>query len=249
MNAHARELVCASLVALAIVTPAQARKEITPYLEFDQIFSADLKGDSDVTTYSQIAAGVDAEVSNSRAELQVSYRYERRISWDNDTEDGDVHSGLARGGYQIIPNTLSIEGGALATRARIDNRGDAPGLLIGSLDNVTQVYSAYVGPTFTTQAGSLNVSAAYRLGYTKVDANDVILPPGQPRLDTYDDSLTHLATASVGMDSGELPFGWTIAGAFEREDAGQLDQRFESKGVRGDVVVPVSPTVAIVAGA
>ena len=236
------------IAALTLATPAHARKEITPYLEVGQIIAADLKGSNEVLTYTQVAAGVDASVSNRRSEAQVSYRYERRISWDNNIEDGDVHSGLARARYQVIPNNLSIEAGALATRARIDGRGDAPGLLIGNVDNVTQVYSVYAGPNFKTEVGPLEVNAAYRLAYTKVEADDVVFAPGQPRLDNYDDSVSHLATASLGMAPGDLPFGWTIAGAYEREDAGQLDQRFDRKGFRGDVIVPVSPTVAIVGG-
>lgn len=248
MKVHPATLLGFSLVALLIAGPAQARKEITPYLEVSQIISADLKGSNEVLTYSQVAVGVDASVSNKRSEAQVSYRYERRIGWDNKVDDGDVHSGLARAGYQIIPNRLSIEAGALATRARVDGRGDAPGLLVGNVDNVTQVYSVYAGPRFKTEAGPLEINAAYRLAYTKVEANDVVLAPGQPRLDNYDDSISHLATASVGMGSGELPFGWTVSGAYQREDAGQLDQRFESKGVRADVIVPVSPNVAILGG-
>ena len=249
MNVKRHCGVCVGLfAALAIAPPAQARTEITPYLEVGQIISADLKGSNEVLTYSQVAAGVDASVSNRRSQAQVSYRYERRISWDDKVQDGDVHSGLARAGYQVIPNTLTIEAGALATRARVDGRGDAPGLLVGNVDNVTQVYSVYAGPSFKTEAGPLQVNAAYRLAYTKVEADDIVLAPGQPRLDNYDDSESHLVTASVGMGPGELPFGWTVAGAYEREDAGQLDQLFDRKGIRGDAIVPVSPTVAIVGG-
>ena len=247
VRSHTRVFV-GLIAALTIATPVQARKEITPYLEVGQIISADLKGSGDVLTYSQVVAGVDASVSNRRSDAQVSYRYERRISWDNRVEDGDVHSGLARAGYQVIPNKLKIEAGALATRARVDGRGNAPGLLVGNADNVTQVYAVYAGPNFKTEAGPLKVNAAYRLAYTKVAASDVVLAPGQPRLDNYDDSVSHLATASVGMGPGELPFGWTVAGAYQREDAGQLDQRFERKGIRADAIVPVSPTVAIVGG-
>lgn len=237
-----------SLVAIAVAQPAQARKEVTPYLEVGQVVFANLKGDADVLTYSQVAAGVDASISNKRSEAQVSYRYERRISWNNKVDDGDIHSGLARAGYQVVPNTLSIEAGALATRARVDGRGNPPGLIVGNTDNVTQVYSAYAGPNFKSEVGPLEVSAAYRLAYTKVESSNVVLAPGQPRLDNFDDSLSHLATASVGMPSGELPFGWTVSGAFERDDAGQLDQRFEQKDVRADVVVPVSPYLAAVGG-
>jgi hypothetical protein len=248
MVSHAKKLLCASLAWFILAEPANARTEVTPYLEASQVVSADLKNGGDVLTYSTLAAGVEATVENSRAKGQIAYRYERRFSWDNDTSDGDVHSGLARGAYQVVPNKLTLEAGALAARARSDIRGNAPGILIGNPDNITQVYSAYAGPTFATKAGPLDVTAAYRLAYTKVEANDTIVLPGQPRLDNYDDATSHLATASVGMESGELPFGWTVSGAYEREDASQLDQRFESKGVRGDVVVPLTPTVAAVGG-
>jgi hypothetical protein len=45
-----------------------------------------------------------------------------------------------------------------------------------------------------------------------------------------------------------LPFGWNVAGAYSREDAGQLDERYESKGVRGEVVYPVTRSIAVVGG-
>ena len=235
------------LLLVLVAAPAVAKKEITPYLEVSQIVAADLR-DDEVLTYSTIAAGIEAEISNKRTQAQIAYRYERRIAWDNNTDDGDVHTGLARIGSEIVPGALTIEAGALAARARNDVRGSAPGVLIGDPDNITQVYSAYAGPTFSKNVGELQVGAAYRLGYTKVEAESSVLAPGQPRVDNYDDSTQHLATASVGMKSGTLPFGWTVSGAYEREDAGQLDQRFEAKNVRGDVVVPVSPTLAVVGG-
>lgn len=248
MTLRFKGLAFAALVA-ATGGAAQARTEITPYLEVAQVAAVDLKNGGDVLTYSTVAAGVEAEIATRRAQGQIAYRYERRIAWDNKTNDGDVHTGLARAGYEVVPGALTIEGGALASRARTDIRGNAPGILIGDPDNITQVYSLYAGPTFSKSVGELELSAAYRLGYTKVEADDdFVTAPGQPLLDRYDDSTQHLATASVGMKSGALPFGWTVTGYYEREDAGQLDQRFEGKGVRGDVVVPVSPTVALVGG-
>ena len=237
-----------ALIALATATtPALAKKKatITPYLEVGQIVTADLKG-GDTLTYSTVAAGIDAQVSNARSEFQVNYRYERRFGYGKKLSDQDIQTGLARGRFGIIPNKLNIEAGAIATRARADIRGSAPGLLVGNVDNVTQVYSGYVGPTLTTNVGDLKVGAAYRLGYTRAEAGNFVTTPGQPAIDRFDDSVTNLASASVGMESGVLPFGWTVSGAYEREDAGQLDQRFESKTVRGDVVLPVSPTVALV---
>jgi hypothetical protein len=248
-NTIAVKLGSASLIAMVLATPALAKKEISPYLEFNQIVSADLKNGGDVLTYSTVAAGIDASVANSRSEGQISYRYERRIGYGkNKIGDSDVHSGLARGRYEVVPNLLSIEAGALAARTRTDNRGAAPGLLVGNVDNISQIYSVYAGPTLTTSVGDVNVGAAYRVGYTAVDSNGFTPAPGQPRVDNFDDSVSHLATASVGMESGVLPFGWSVSGAYEREDAGQLKQRFESKNVHADIVVPITPTVAAVGG-
>lgn len=239
-----------ALVATSMMASnAHARSDISPYLEVGQIATADLKNGGDLLTYSTVAAGVDASVRGPRAEVQASYRYERRFSWQKDVADDAVHTGLARARLDVAPELLSIEAGALATRARTDIRGEAAPLLVGNVSNVSQLYSFYAGPSMATSVGALDITAAYRAGYTKVEADrGLILPNGQPELDQYDDSLSHYATASVGMQPGALPFGWNIAGAFEREDAGQLDQRFEGKNVRGDVTLPLTSTVALVGG-
>jgi hypothetical protein len=114
---------------------------------------------------------------------------------------------------------------------------------------VTQVYSAYAGPTFAAQVGELSVNAAYRVGYTKVTEKDAaIIPPSQTPIDLFDDSISHQATASVGMAPGTLPFGWVVSGGYAREDAGQLDARYEGAYVRGDVTVPITETLAAVGG-
>ncbi len=251
MAIHSRQvfalLGAGAVVSMSAPAIAQRTVDVSPYLEVGQFVVADLRGD-DVLTYSQIAAGIDAQLSTPRTQFQVNYRYERRIAWDDDVADDSVHTGLARGAFQVVPGVLSVEAGALAQRARTDIRGSAPGILVGNIDNVTQVYSAYAGPTLSTNVGALKLGAAYRLGYTKAEAGDLFAAPGQPRLDQYDDSVSHLASASVGMaaNAGLLPFGWTVTGAYEREDAGQLDQRFEARGVELDIVAPVTPNVALV---
>lgn len=224
------------------------RVEVVPYLEVQQVLVADLKNGGDVLTYSTLAAGVDASIATRRAEAQVSLRYERLIGYDNGVEDQDTVTGLARGSVALTRN-FSIEAGGVAARTRVDGRGAAPSNLVGNPDNVTQVYSVYGGPTFATQAGALSVNAAYRAGYTKVESKDtVVLPAGQQRFDQFDDSVSQLATASVGMQPGALPFGWAVSGSWEREDAGQLDSRFDGKYARADVTVPVTPTLAFVGG-
>lgn len=224
------------------------RVEIVPYIEAQQVLVADLKDGGDVLTYSTVAAGVDASIQTRRAEAQISLRYERLIAYDNSVDDQDIVTGLARGSVALTRN-FSLEAGGIAARTRVDGRGSAPTNLVGNPDNVTQVYSVYAGPTFATQVGDLSINAAYRAGYTKVESEDAVaLPTGQQRFDQFDDSVSQVATASVGMQPGALPFGWAVSGSWEREDAGQLDARYEGKYVRGDVTLPVTPTLALIGG-
>ncbi len=224
------------------------RVDVVPYIEAQQVLVADLKGGGDVLTYSTVAAGIDASVVTQRTEAQVSLRYERLIGYDNGVEDQDSVTGLARGSVALTRN-FSFEAGGVAARTRVDGRGPAPTNLVGNPDNVTQVYSVYAGPTFATQAGELSVNAAYRAGYTKVESQEsVALPSGQQRFDQFDDSISQVATASVGMQPGVLPFGWAVSGSWQREDAGQLDSRFDGKYARADVTLPISPTFAVVGG-
>ncbi|WP_339827754.1 hypothetical protein [uncultured Parasphingorhabdus sp.] len=236
-------------LAAPAVEARERKAEVTPYIEIQQILVADLKDGNDVLTYTSVAAGIDSSISTRNAEAQVNVRYERRFSYQDNVGDDDIVTGLARGAIQVVPNLLSLEAGALATRSRVDLRGDAPSNTVGNIDNVTQVYSVYAGPNLSTRVGGLDVNANYRVGYTKVESEDTgILPPGQLPIDVFDDSISHSASASVGQQPGDLPFGWSVGGGWEREDASQLDQRYEGKYVRADVTVPVSTTLAVVGG-
>lgn len=239
------------LLGLA-VTAAEARErqaDVAPYLEIQQILVADLKDGSDVLTYTSVAAGIEGSIQTRGAQAQVNLRYERRFFYQDNLGDDDVITGLARGGVQIVPNVLTLEAGGIATRSRVDLRGEAPSNTVGNIDNVTQVYSVYAGPSLSTQVGALDVNANYRVGYTKVENESTgTLPPGQLPIDVFDDSVSHSASASVGMQPGDLPFGWSVSGGWEREDAGQLDQRYEGKYARADVTVPVSLSLALVGG-
>jgi hypothetical protein len=229
--------------------PASAERAISPYIEVQQVLDADLNNGGDVLTYTAVAAGVDAAVSSRRVEVGLSYRYERRIAYEDNLGDEDIHSGLARARLELVPDLLSLEGGAIATRARGDIRGDAPTFLTGANDNVTQVYGFYGGPALSAHAGPLQLGASYQLGYVRVDEYDGVTLPSQPQLDSYDSATSHNLNGSIGMASGPLPFGWTISAGYQREDASQLDQRFEGAYARADITLPVSRTVALTAGA
>jgi hypothetical protein len=247
-----RAIIAASawLTAFLGSVAAHAEARIAPYLEVQQVLDAEFNNGGDVLTYSTLAAGVDGSVTGKRVEAQVSYRYEHRIPWGKGLSEDNVHSGLARARAQVVPNLLALEGGALALRTRSDIRGRAPVFLTGDSDNVTQVYGVFAGPTLATKTGPLSINGNYRLGYIAVgDNNSFVLPAGQPPLDRYDHAISHDASLSVGMPSGQLPFGWTVTGGYTHEDTSQLDQRYTGKYVRGDITVPVSPHLALTAGA
>ena len=245
-------IVAALLVALAAV-PAEARddrrKVVSPYIEIGQVVTADLQRD-DVLTYSTIAAGIGTALHTRQADVQLSYRYERRIAYDKRVGDDDVHSGFARAGVRIAPG-VTLEGAAIATRARSDIRGAAPGVLAGNVDNISQVYSAYVGPNVATHVGPVGVAASYRYGYTKVEAPGATgVAAGGPRLDTFDSAQSHVVNVSAGAKAGTvLPVGVNVSAAYERDTARQLRQRYEQQDARGDLVLPVVRTLALTAGA
>lgn len=247
-----RAAIAALVVTVALTAPAVAQKRaksIEPYIDASQVLVADLSGDGEVLTYSTIGAGVDASIQTRRVEVQLSYNYERRIAYQRDVADSDTHSGLARAAVRLSEG-LSVEGGALATRARSDIRGDAPGNLAGNVGNTSQLYSLYAGPTFSTGNGPASVSAAYRFGYTKVEAPDIYgLNPNLPPVDVYDSATSHIAQVTASMKAGTLlPVGLSIAGAWQREEASQLDQTYDGKFARIDAVLPVARGLAVVGG-
>lgn len=248
-----RSLPIAILAGAMVFAPqAQARKrtQIHPYLEVNQTILLPVQPSGPAETYTTLAAGVDASTSSRHAEGQISARYEYRRSWRDNGADAHVVSGLARARVDAVPNLISIEGGAIGTRTRTDIRGGAPIAGLGNPANTSQLYAAYVGPTLATNVSGFDIGAFYRLGYTKVETETTnILPVGSPALGGFDSSTSHAAGASIGMRSGLLPFGWTISGGWNRDDASILDQRYEGKFVRADVVVPLTPTVAALGGA
>lgn len=242
----------ASAPAAAADAPAKRertrRAEVSPYLEAKQVFLADLDDGGDVLTYSTLAVGVIAGITERNAEAQVNVRYERLIGYSSRVRDRDNLSGLARGNARLGRN-VSVEAGAYASRARTDNRAATPGTFLGNQDNVSHVYSVYTGPTFAAQLDDVSVASSLRAGYTKVDNGRApVLPTGQAAVPAFDDSVSYSAQASVAMQPGRLPVGWAVSAGWNREDASQLDQRVDEKYLRADVTVPVSPTLALVGG-
>jgi hypothetical protein len=237
-----------ALVAGAAPALAQ-RTDISPYIELGQVVAADLN-DGDAVTYTQLTAGVDATVTTQRVQVQANYQYQRFFDWGDGFGNGEVHSGLARANVRLT-RWLSLEGGAIATRARSDIRGGGfgPAVNVSNL-NSAQVYGLYAGPTIATRTGPFAVNATYQFGYTKAEVPGAVdLGVGQPALDYYDEATSHLLMGSIGTRAGTvLPIGFTVSGALVREDANQLDQKLEGAYLRADAVLPITRTLAAVGG-
>ena len=107
------------LTAAFVAAPAPAANRVTPYLEVQQVLDADLNGGGETLTYTQVSAGVDASLSSKRVTATINYRYDRRIPWNHNLNNENVHTGLARASVVAIPDTLTVEAGAIATRARV----------------------------------------------------------------------------------------------------------------------------------
>ncbi|WP_243652388.1 preprotein translocase subunit YajC [Novosphingobium sp. PhB165] len=216
---------------------------ITPYIEVDQIVTAELSPGSDVLTWTQLAVGVDASITGRNNALAASVRYQKQIGWGR-ASNGDVLSGVARGYTTVLPG-LTLEAGALATQTRVGSGGSA--LSGGTLPGTsrTNIYTVYGGPSFKTRAGDLNLSADYRAGYTKVDEPGAY--GGAVGPDIFDSSVTQVADLEAGVEPDViLPVGLGVGGSFYQEDISNLDQRVRDMQARGLVTVPVSRTVRVV---
>lgn len=238
------------LAGVALASPALARDEqrkvdVTPYLGIDQVVVAPLKGGGDVLTYTNVTAGVTASVQTRRLEASADLQYAHSFGWGNQS-DQDIISGIVSGQYGLA-HGLTLNAGGLATRVRTD------GLSGASVRNdgySSQVYAGYVGPSYRTRLGDLDINASYRLGYARVEDDVNVAFPGGPRGNGFADSTTHDLMASVGVAPGVwMPFGLVASAGYSREDASQLDQRFEDKWARLDATLPVSPTLALIGGA
>jgi len=253
-------LLALSLLALAAPAAAQdedeapaanrRRVDFAPYIEASQVVTAELSPGDDVVTYTRAAAGVDASFGTRNSQGAVSLRYERQFGWDG-AGDVDTVSGIARTSLAVVPRLLTVEAGALASRSRFEGNGaTSSGGFGDDASSTGQIYSLYAGPAVSTEVGAVQVSGAYLLGYTRVEAPDsVIVTPGADPVDVFDESLVHRANVRAGIAPGDvLPVGLGVGGGWNRQDVSNLDQRIDDRYVRGDVSVPVTRELALVGG-
>ncbi|MGX1190210.1 preprotein translocase subunit YajC [Porphyrobacter sp. MBR-49] len=223
---------------------------VQPYIEVSQIISAELTPGDDVLTYTQVAAGVDINVQGRNSGVAVSLRYERNISYGDDDVDSDTISGVARGTLAVIPNALSFEAGGLAARTRFDGGGGTTNNPLPSEDAESRFYSVYAGPSLNTRVGGVDLQGVARVGYNRFENDDFLVNTQGESVDVFDDSVTYLGQIRAGVSPDVVaPVGLAVTAGGFQEDIGNLDQRVRDLYVRGDVTLPISPSLALVAGA
>lgn len=232
-------------------TPGQrGNRVVQPYIEVGQVVSAELSPGSDVVTFTQVAVGVDINVQGRNSGAAVSVRYERNIGYGDDSIDSNTISGVARGTLALVPNTLSLEAGALASRTRIDAGGGTTANPLQRDDAESRFYSAYAGPSLNTRIGDVGVEGVARVGYNRFEADDALVTQAGNSVDVFDDSVTYLGQLRAGVRPGDvLPVGLAVTAGGFQEDISNLDQRVRDLYVRGDVTVPLTIDLALVAGA
>lgn len=245
--------------AAAIAAPAAAKApqpqptrevRVAPYIEANQVLTAELSPNSDTVTYTQVAAGVDVSVQGRNNGGAASVRYERRFGYDNRVAASSTLSGVARGYASVVPHAVTIEGGGLATRTRVDANGAATVGTGRGGPSESRVYSAYAGPNVHARVGDAEVNANYRIGYTRAEAPKIApAAPGAPPLDVFDESVVQSANLHAAARPGDvLPVGVGIGGGFYQEDVSNLDQRVRDAHARADVSVPLTPALVAVGG-
>ena len=230
--------------------PARRGRVVQPYIEASQIVSAEITPGSDVVTYTQIAAGVDMNLQGRHSGASVSVRYERNIGYGNDSIDTNTISGVARGTLAVVPNKLSLEAGALASRTRVDAGGGSTVNPLVRDNNESRIYSAYAGPSLRTRVGDVGVEGVARVGYSRFESDNALVTQNGQTVDVFDDSVTYLGQLRAGVRAGDvLPVGLAVTAGGFQEDISNLDQRVRDLYVRGDVTVPLTTSLALVGGA
>lgn len=239
-------------LGLAATSPAFAQSEgqgavyVQPYIEVSQLLTAELSPGDDVLTFTQIAAGLDLNAQGRNSGASVSVRYERNIGY-GDVADSDTISGVARGYISVIPQAVTFEAGALASRTRLDGGGSIATNPFVSDNSTSEFYGVYAGPSLATNIGPVNIAGLAQVGYNRFESDSGTADIDGNPVDFFDDSVTYNGQISASTRAGSvLPVGLSASAAVFQEDISNLDQRVRDIYARVDVTVPLTPSLAVV---
>lgn len=251
---HFPKLAFVALFASAASVPAFAQEDddrrtiVQPYIEVNQVLSAEITPGDDVLTFTQVAAGVDINRQGRNSGASVSLRYERNIGY-GDAIDTDTISGIARGSLAIVPQAVTFEAGALASRTRVDGGGGVSANPLVGEDAESRIYSVYAGPSVATRVGAVDLTSVARIGYNRFENDNALFDANGDPVDVFDESTTYTGQIRAGTRAGEvLPVGLGATVGGYQEDISNLDQRVRDLYARADVTVPVTDNFAVVGG-
>jgi hypothetical protein len=240
--------VASAPLAAQEINSGRPQRVVQPYIEANQVLSAELSPGNDVLTFTQIATGADVNLQGRNSAIAASVRYERNIGY-GDVVDSQSVSGVVRGTLAVVPDRLNLDAGALGIRTRVDAGGATTVNPLVREDQTSQIYSVYAGPTLTERVGVVDVSAVTRIGYSRFDIDSPVRDVQGNLVDTFDESVTYLGHVRAGVRAGEiLPVGLAVTAGGFQEDIANLDQRVRDLYARADVTVPVTPSLALVGG-
>jgi len=249
-SATSRALVGLFAGAAVCGTAHADRPRIGAFLDLQQIAEAQLHGQgSDDVTYTEVGGNLFAQISNRRIVATGTYRLSYRIPEMGELDKSVSQDGVMRLQANVIDEWLTMEAGGIVTRSRVDPSGAAPQFNIGNPKNLTQTYSAFLQPSIAHRIGGVAVALSYRYAYTKNESSQGTFSTG-PTTNRFDSSKSQLASLSLGMDPGDLPFGWKLSSDYRHENTTNLAQHFRAINAIGEIKIPLAGApVALVASA
>ena len=211
----------------------------------EQVADLQFSGAGENVTYTEVSGNVLAQINNRRITVTGIYRLSYRLPELGDLDKSFNQDGVMRAQAKLIDEWVTLDGGVLVTRSRVDAGGAAPQINSANAKNLTQTYSAFIQPTLAHKFGDLGFAATYRYGYTKNEGRETGLATS-PLSNRFDESKVQQATASVAMQQSSLPFDWTASVEYARENVSNLAEHTRSFNAVGEIVVPVGRSFAVV---
>ena len=223
------------------------RPKYGAFIDVQQIGEVQIAGSGgDDVTYTEVSGNLTAQINNRRVVVSASYRLSYRIPELGNVDKSLSQDGVLRAQVNLIDEWLTMDGGAVITRSRVDPSGSAPQFNTANAANLTQTYSAYVQPNLTHRFGDVAVGGVYRYAYTRNEGRQKNFSSG-PITNRFDSSTSQQGNARVAMENSSLPFDWNVSSQYRHENTTNLAEHTRSLNVVAEVKVPIATTVALVA--
>ena len=225
------------------------RLVIHPYIEASHNLESFYSPTSSELTYTDVVVGAEVTVNGRNNQGVASVRVDQRIGYGT-VSNGTGVTGIATFSSAILPNTLRIDYGGYANETYVSSNGATLGNTPQTIGQRQQVYAGFAGPTLSTHLGDVGVTGHYRVGYTSIgengfDANNTF----RNGIDVFGHSVVQDGRLAAGVRPGQWGWiGFNIIGGYYNEQESNLNQDLNSEYARGEVIVPVTGDLAIVAG-